>query len=42
MSREEVGPEYPGEGAIHILDSRVFSKVRFWEHSKKNLKNVLL
>ena len=35
MSREEVGPEYPGEGAIHAIYSRVFSQVRFWEHTKK-------
>ena len=35
MSRGEVGPEFPGEGAIHTIYSRVFSQVRFWKHTQK-------
>ena len=33
-----MGPEFPGEGAIHKICSRVFSQIRFWQHTKK-MKN---
>ena len=43
MSRGEMKPEFPGEGAIHTIYSRVFSQVRFWKHTQKKEKwNVLL
>ena len=35
MFKGEVGPEFPGEGAIHTIYSRVFSQVRFWNTPKK-------
>ena len=33
-----MGPEFPGEGAIHKISSRVFSQIRFWQHTKKKKK----
>ena len=39
MLKEEVGPECPGEGAIHIIDSRVFSLGS--EDTPKKIENVL-
>ena len=35
MFRGEVGPEFPGEGAIPSIYSRVFSQVWFWKHTQK-------
>ena len=35
MFRGEVGPEFPGEGAIHTIYSWVLSQVRFWKHNQK-------
>ena len=40
MFRGEVGPEFPGEGAIHSIYRWVFSQVRFWKHTQKK-KNWL-
>ena len=41
MLKEEVGPEFPGEGAILTSYSRVFSQARFWKHTKKIKKRKI-
>ena len=35
MSRGEMKPEFPGEGAVHANFSRVLSQERFWIHTRK-------
>ena len=35
MSRGELGPEFPGEGAAHTIYSQVFTQVGIWKQTKK-------